>query len=114
MKTVKTSEMPGPVGVYIQREVFDPERYGLQLFVYEIDARRRWLVKDVILEESPDGFFAPQPPIQIMQQSAQDLFDELWRLGLRPSRSADDPDATKAHLAHITRLLDVVLTKALR
>ena len=50
----------------------------------------------------------PDPPgLQFTVEEAQELFDELWRVGMRPRNgesSMAHVDAVKAHLADMQRL----------
>lgn len=57
-----------------------------------------------------------EPVGYLEQQDAQVLMDDLWSAGVRPTEGAGTAGsmaATKAHLDHMTRLLDQVLPLAL-
>jgi hypothetical protein len=57
------------------------------------------------------------PSYRLVQDEAQQLFDDFYRAGLRPSEirnTAGELSATRAHLDHVSILLDRVLPLALR
>jgi hypothetical protein len=55
-----------------------------------------------------DGAEHPEPTLSLRQDEAQQLMDELWRVGLRPSEgtgSAGAMAAVQAHLADMRTLV---------
>lgn len=61
----------------------------------------------VVLETVPEGA-AAQPTVSLTLDAAQELMDDLWRAGLRPSEgsgSAGSLRATEYHLEDMRRLV---------
>lgn len=110
----------GPGRVVIRRH-WASDGWGLFLFVMKHDPAVGYVKRHLtvtaleVRDDEPGGFFPPQPPIFLAKEQGgvQELMDELWREGVRPSFKAD-LTRTEEHLAHVTRLLDDVLPRALR
>lgn len=108
----------GPARVTI-REDWSQGAYGL--FLYTLvhtpggTVKRHLRVDNIVVTPDDKGFFPPQPPILLdkMHGGVQELMDDLWHMGIRPTFRVE-PEAQRAHLEHVTRLLDLALPKALR
>lgn len=62
----------------------------------------------IVFKAVDDGEAAPCPALRLSIQSAQQLMDELWQCGLRPSEgtgSAGALAATQRHLDDMRRLV---------
>lgn len=71
--------------------------YGRQI----IEGVRQSIVQPLEMKPQDEGSYSP-PFLQLKIQSAQNLMDELWQCGLRPSEgtgSAGSLRATEKHLA---------------
>lgn len=58
-----------------------------------------------------------QPAIQLTMADAQQLIDQLWKCGMRPSEggsSAGALAATELHLADMQKIVDVLLPAVIR
>ena len=66
-------------------------------------------VKEMIFEERKEGYvMEPQGTCSISRQTAQDLMDQLWMCGLRPTEGAGSAGAlaaTERHLRDMQRLV---------
>lgn len=116
--TLEEIRKDGPARVIIRRH-WDRQGYDLYLAVLEHDpahgGMRRALRITALEVEKDDGLLPPQPPIFLdaLTGGVQEIMDDLWRDGLRPTDYRDS-EATRQHLAHVTTLLDTVLPRALR
>lgn len=72
------------------------------------------IAKPLTLEvHPPDQALPDVPAFQLDDTAAQDLIDELWHLGIRPSEghgSTGQLAAVEKHRDHLTRLLDQTLS----
>jgi hypothetical protein len=87
---------------------------GVEFVIMEVRTdRKRYTVKSLELEEVPSGGYIP-PLGHLDQQSAQELMDNLWDCGLRPSEgtgSAGALAATQKHLEDMTQIAKGALRK---
>lgn len=96
----------------------DIRRRGVTLWV-QFNAPQempRLLTWSGAVVSSDPGVMFDAPPL-LTDTAAQQLMDDLWRAGLRPTEgagSAGSLAATQKHLDHISRILDGVLPRALR
>lgn len=63
---------------------------------------RQWIGKPIEMRIMEEGEFVTDPTLSISTEAAQELIDELWRCGLRPTEgtgSAGSLAATERHLA---------------
>jgi len=89
-------------------------RRAIELYVLSRDYK--FVGQPVVMEkESEDG---SKPTVSLTMDGAQELMDELWRCGLRPTEGAGSAGAmavTQAHLKetqrHNQQLLDYVLSR---
>lgn len=77
---------------------------------------RRLIGREIVGDSLADDFAAPAPTMRLDMDVAQQLMDELWRAGMRPtegSGSAGSLAATEKHLADmraiVSKQLDVQL-----
>lgn len=67
-----------------------------------------WLAEPVTLKQITKEFEEHLPTVELPQESAQKLMDDLWDCGLRPSEGSGSAGAMKAvqdHLADLRILL---------
>ena len=73
-----------------------------------------WVGKPVVIERLDDGLYM-EPTLNLKTDEAQQLMDELWRCGLRPTEgtgSAGSLAATQAHLDNMTAIAFAALNKS--
>lgn len=71
----------------------------------------------VTLPEEPALIAQPEPTFTLPSEAVQQLMDELWRAGVRPSdqqESAGELAATRAHLADARDLARWLLPRAVK
>jgi hypothetical protein len=83
-------------------------RDGIELAIFQQHPTGRIMVADpIIFRELPEGEYLREPMINLQNQEAQFLMDELWRCGLRPSEgtgSAGSLAATERHLHDMQKI----------
>jgi len=70
-------------------------------------------IKEVIFQEIQEGMIAPDSPLHLTPEAAQELMDSFWQCGLRPSEgsgSAGSLKATQDNLKDLRGLADRLLT----
>jgi len=76
---------------------------GISIFIEEQFDKRLYLAKPIELAEYKGNVFAElDPTLEIMDHDAQQLMDDLWAAGLRPSEgtgSAGQLASVQKHLA---------------
>lgn len=85
----------------------------LAVFVTDHDSKRK-VAAPLTLRDFNEGEYLGEPTITMRPEEGQELMDELWRCGLRPSEgsgSAGSLKATESHLADM-RVLVASLTGA--
>lgn len=89
--------------IHAQREfLFD----GISLHLFNDQGHQLAVAKPVVMEAIENGAFAT-PMLNIGMETAQQLMDELWNCGVRPtegSGSAGSLAATERHLADMKKL----------
>lgn len=120
-------KLPGPLRFRLERD-FARGGFNVYLLCYEWPVNgksRRWLLSNVTLTQVPDGGWLPYEPSLYLDGSglgahiapgAQDLMDELWRLGVRPSDQpkGDNTHDLRVHLQDLREIITRVLPSALR
>lgn len=79
--------------------------------LWPLDSGRRKIAKPLIMEELKEGMIVTEPTLRMDRTAAQQLMDNLWQCGLRPSEgsgSAGAMAATQKHLEDMRRLVFVV------
>lgn len=59
---------------------------------------------------SPDEQFPPDAIVDLSLDCAQQMIDQLWQMGFRPSVGVSSTGQDEAQKAHITDLRDIVRT----
>lgn len=81
---------------------------GIALFVEEFDGTNFYTADPLIMQKREYEFYKPSlPTCNISVTSAQQLIDDLWQAGLRPSEgtgSAGQLAATQKHLEDMRSL----------
>lgn len=106
---------PGIVRTQIRagRELWG-RRIELLFTCIDRDSGRLSIAQEVIFKECADGELGGGPTISISSQDAQDLMDDLWRCGLRPTEgagSAGSLAATERHLRDMQAICMGLLKK---
>src|SRR4051812_21893784 len=76
--------------------------------LYPADERKYAVAKPIVMETVPVGNYIADPSLRISRTAAQQLMDNLWQCGLRPSEgsgSAGSLKATERHLDDMRRLV---------
>jgi hypothetical protein len=79
---------------------------NIQIHMANLDDRMRYVAQPVVFQAVESGMIT-QPCLQLDQNDAQQLMDQLWHCGLRPSEgtgSAGSLAATERHLADMRKL----------
>ena len=80
---------------------------GIAIHMAQRNGDQLFVVDDVLLSKAVEGEMS-RPMLDLDLTAAQQLMDELWHCGLRPtegSGSADSLAATERHLADMRRLV---------
>ena len=89
----------------------DDMAYRDALCVYRVekeDGRRFMTAVEMRLTEVEPGLIGPGPMLELPPDEAQQLMNELWRVGIRPkdgSGALAHVDAMKAHLADMRQIV---------
>lgn len=91
-------------GFYAQRAPFGR---GIAIYMSQVIGDELFVANDVVLSKAIEGEMS-RPMVDLDLTAAQQLMDELWLCGLRPtegSGSAGSLAATERHLADMRRLV---------
>lgn len=91
-----------------------PWRSDIELLFKFDDHRGRHVAQPLVMALEPEGQIS-QPTVVLPNKDAQDLMDELWRCGLRPSEgtgSAGSLAATEKHLKDMQTVAMGLLRKS--
>ena len=80
---------------------------SLEVLILERTFDRRY-VGNVVMQAVEEGTLIEQPSLRLTQTAAQQLMDNLWQCGLRPTEgtgSAGAMAATQKHLEDMRRLV---------
>jgi len=92
------------IDIRCQRE---PWRDGIEVAVFQKREFGMMVAEPLTLRELKDGENLNEPTMRLRNEEAQQLIDELWRCGLRPSEgtgSAGSLAATEKHLADMQKI----------
>ena len=84
-----------------------PWKDGVDLLISEKHGELGFWVADPLVMRQLPEFEAANPTMTLSNQAAQNLMDELWQCGLRPSEgtgSAGSLAATERHLADMRKI----------
>jgi hypothetical protein len=92
------------------RTRLEKEPWGshIALWFYVKDRDGLSISSNLTMEKVSDGEIVTQPPIRLSMVVGQELIDQLWQAGLRPSEgsgSAGSLKATERHLEDMRRLV---------
>lgn len=85
----------------------EPWRDGVEVAVFHKTDFAMMVAEPLTLRELKEGEFLGEPTMRLKNHEAQQLMDELWRCGLRPSEgtgSAGSLRATEKHLADMQKI----------
>lgn len=74
-------------------------KFDFFIWIEHSDSRRSF-ADNILMKEIPDGVM-PEHCMSIDKQAAQQLMDELYRCGLRPTQAKKDDEALAAKNEHI-------------
>ncbi len=75
---------------------------GLELFITaDLDNGKRACAQEVVFKETQEDGVWPQPALRVAPEDAQQLMDELWRAGLRPTEGTGSAGAMAAQTRHL-------------
>ncbi len=120
-KTMKVSDIAFPVRPRIWPEPW-MDGYAFSLVGYDIPANgdyreaKRYVVTEVALTEFQSNEILPGTTLNIPKEEIQQLMDELWRAGVRPTEvgTAGQLQAVEDHAKYLEKTLDAILPSALR
>lgn len=70
---------------------FTIQRNGFDIYILRQENDKRYQAIDFEYEELEKGAHPFVTPLSISREDAQQLFDDLWRAGLRPSTKDETP-----------------------
>lgn len=78
--------------------------FSLQVWIEQINTKSQssYTAKPIIMEEVKDIFVEAVPTLTISSESGQQLMDDLWQAGLRPSEGTGSAGALAAVEKHLT------------
>lgn len=82
--------------------------YSRAVDFYLLDRAGRSIGTSVVMEKMEEGVAWPPPTFELAESNAQQLMDELWHCGFRPSEgsgSAGSLAATERHLQDMRALV---------
>ena len=82
-----------------------PWRSAVEIFIGDRDGKTR--VKEVVMERIEEAVAAP-PSFMLDDQMAQQLMDDLWHCGLRPTDGAGTAGAMRAVERHLEDMRTLV------
>jgi hypothetical protein len=88
------------IKIRLDRDHYYGLGFSLRLFSVDQAKQKAYAVKDLELDEIEDGFLMP-PIASIQPQEVQQLMDELWVAGLRPSEGVASTGQLEAMNAHV-------------
>ena len=89
----------------IQPTFLDPYKFGLYIFRKgDMGMDSKYLSKAEWEPADPTAF-DPPPLISFNNNRVQELFNELWQLGFRPSQGTEPTQAVQAHLEDMRKLV---------
>jgi hypothetical protein len=84
---------------------FDLDR--INLFAWEEKQRTRFVAQPLSLKEYKEGDLT-EPFIKLHRHEAQQLMDDLWDCGLRPSEGSGSAGSLKATQGHLKDMRKIV------
>lgn len=96
--------------IYAERMLLGTE---ISITLAEKQSNGTWVAEPITMSRLEDGLYAP-PTFQLDNDTAQQLIDELWKCGLRPSEgtgSAGSLKATQEHLDDMKKITFSALSK---
>ena len=93
----------------------EPYWQGVSLCAWDIEAGKPRHAMPLVFKEG-DPFAAIQPFVQLSNSRAQELMDDLWRCGLRPSEGTGSAGAFAAqgrHLEDLRALVSMLMPRKL-
>ena len=82
-----------------------PWRSAVEIYIRDRDGKTR--VKDIVLERMEEGVLAA-PSFTLDEITAQQLMDDLWHCGLRPTDGAGTAGAMRAVERHLEDMRTLV------
>lgn len=84
--------------------------FGIELHVMgqSEDGRTKTMIKDIVYEVIDPNVYEPPTPIVLKDKAAQQLMDDLWMSGVRPSKElygSTDKEDIKKHLDDMRRIV---------
>ena len=83
---------------------------GIEILITETTNGRRSVAKTVTLEEMKPGEYC-EPTMSIKHKEAQQLIDELWQAGLRPTEGTGSAGSLKATERHLEDMRKIAFNK---
>lgn len=90
---------------FVERSIF---QRGIKLHMAEISGKTMAAAYSITFKEVEQGSARETPLLDLREEDAQQLMDELYHAGVRPSQaagSAGQIDAVKYHLEDMRRLV---------
>lgn len=90
---------------FAERSLFHP---GIRLHMADVSGKRIGVAMNITFVEIDDNAVREDPLLNLYPEDAQQLMDELYHVGIRPSQaagSAGQLDAVKYHLEDMRTLI---------
>ena len=120
-KTMKVADIAFPIRPCIWKEPWN-DGYRLSLIGYDVPGGTDWrnakkyVVTEVALTEFGENEVLPGSTLSIPNEEIQQLMDEVWRCGVRPSEigTTGQLGAVEDHARYLEKTLELVLPSALK
>jgi len=97
-----------PIEIMAKREEWD---YGISLYARQVTVGHGMVIAQPMALKSHKAGQPAQPFIKLEIQQAQQLIDELWQCGLRPSEGTGSAGSLKATENHLSDMRKIVFKK---
>jgi len=95
-----------PLEFMARREEWD---LGISLYARQVyEGHKTHVAQAMVMEEIEDGALHTVPFIRIDIEQGQQLIDELWRCGLRPSEGSGSTGMLKSTQDHLADMRTIV------
>ena len=82
------------------------------IYIEQIEGNKAFLAKPLEFNEEPAQIYAQQAPtIEVKSDTAQQLMDQLWTCGVRPTEGTGSAGSLKATEAHLDDMRVIVFNK---
>lgn len=95
---------------YIERSFMRGRGCGVYWAYVDLDGKTKAVARNVVMEQCKDETTSiGQAPLELREQEAQSLIDELWRAGYRPTEEVGTEGVIAAQRDHIKDLREQLM-----